>query len=265
MKSPLALLLTGCLALLIIFPLFLLLVWSVANQWPWPHLAPEQWSLRGWRYVFDPSFQAVTALKNSMRLSLTVTLVTLLLSVPAARALALYEFKGKPFLKLFFLTPLFIPLTSIGMGIQIHFIRIGLADTFWGVVLINLLPCLPYAMQILTEMFAVTGDKYEQQAKVLGASATKTFLYVTLPLIMPGLVATGTIVFIIAFSDFFLTFIIGSGTIITYALLLFPFIQNGDRTVSSVLSLIFIAILFCWVIVLELLSRYYRRRQYFFH
>ena len=57
--------------------------------------------------------------------------------------------------------------------------------------------------------------------------------------------------FIISFSQYFLTLIIGGGNVITYPLVMFPYIQSGDRTLSSLYSIVFIIISLIRVVLIE--------------
>jgi putative spermidine/putrescine transport system permease protein len=169
-----------------------------------------------------------------------VTLITLIISIPAARAIAFYDFKGKSLVKVLILMPVIVPMLSVAMGIHLTFTKLGLANTHLGVILIHVVPGIPYGVKILLSIFELNGDKVEAQARVLGASSLQTFRYITLPLIMPGMVIAGSMIYIISFSQYFITFLIGGGRVVTYAMFLFPFVQSGDRTMASALSVIFI-------------------------
>ncbi|MCG0276463.1 MAG: ABC transporter permease subunit [Thermosediminibacteraceae bacterium] len=249
----------------ILFPIVVLMLWAFAREWPWPHLFPTGFSVRGWIHLFNPTTGALPVLLYSVMLSSLVAFITVTLSLPAARALAFYDFRGKRALEIFILSPMVIPTTAVAMGIHVNFIRIGLADTFWGVVICHLLPCIPYGIKILTGVFEALGDRIEQQARVLGAGRLKTYLYVTLPLISPGLITASIMAFVVSFSQYFLTFLIGGGRVMTFSMLLFPFIQGGDRHLSAVFSLAFIGTVLLWVFALEVLfRRWVKKGQYFY-
>ncbi|MDW8803000.1 ABC transporter permease subunit [Clostridium sp. A1-XYC3] len=227
-------------AFFILLPLIVLLLWCIAKRWPWPSILPTEYNLRALSYFFMKSNNSIMVLLYSIWLSLVVTVVTLLISLPAARVLGLYQFKGRGFFKLLVLLPLIISPVAVGIGIQVFFIKIRLANTFLGVVLVHLIPCLPYAIRILTNVFEILGESMEFQARTLGASRVQTFLYVTLPLISPGLISAASLVFIVSFSQYFLTFIVGGGNVVTLSMVMFPFIQSGDRMIASCYSVIFI-------------------------
>jgi len=250
---------------ILVFPLFILIIWSFAKSWPWPDLFPKEFGLRGIKYFLDPTSKSLSALLCSVFLSMTVTVITLIITIPAAKALALYEFKGKKIVEFLILAPLIVSPVAVAMGIHLSFIRLGLANTFIGVVLVHLLPCIPYSVRILKNVFEVTGEAMEMQARVLGASPFQTFINVTLPIITPGLVSAGSLVFIVSFSQYFLTFLIGGGRIVTFPMHMFPFVQSGDRMMASVYSVVFIiTTLICLQIIEKLVKRYYKSGNYFF-
>lgn len=249
----------------LVFPLIILLIWNFANRWPWPNLIPSNFGLRGIKYFFDPTTKSLNILFNSIILSLTVTFITLSISIPAAKALGVYNFKGKKIIKLLVLAPLIVPPVSVAMGIHLAFIKMKLANTFLGVVLVHLIPTLPYAIRILTDVFEITGNKLEQQASVLGANSLQRFLYITLPTISPGIISAGSISFIVSFSQYFLTFLIGGGRVLTLPIIMFPFIQSGDRMMASVYSTFFILTTLLILYIMEkLVKNYYKSENNFY-
>lgn len=235
---------------MLVFPLIILVLWSFTNSWHWPSLFPEEYSLRGIYYLV--SIDSIKAIINSIIISAIVVFVTILISLPASRAISLYNFKGKKFCELLIMSPIIIPTISIAMGIHIVFIKLGLANTIVGIVLVNILPCIPYAVRILSDVYNIIGDKLEIQAKVLGANSFNAFRYITLPLIMPGIISASSMCFIISFGQYFLTYLIGGGVVLTYPMLMFPYIQSGDRTIASLYSLVFLMVS---IIVLFLLEK----------
>ena len=250
---------------LLIFPILIIITWSFAKVWSWPHILPMEFTLRGSKNLFRPGSQMLNTLLCSICLSIVVTLVTTAISIPAARALGLYNFKGKRLINMLVLAPIIVPTVSVSMGIHLIFMRIGLANTFLGVVLVQLLPCLPYGIRILTDVFEIVGDRLELQGKVLGANQLQSFFYITLPMIMPGILSAGSMVFIVSFSQYFLTFLIGGGRIMTLPLVMFPYIQGGDRVMASSYSLVFLITSLLFLIFLEkIVKSYYKLENHFY-
>lgn len=252
-------LLRGIFALLILIPMFVVAVWSVFSNWRWPSLTPSDFSLRGYLYAFGPSGNAGPILATSIGLSLLVTLVTLLVCFPAARALTFYDFKGKKLINSLVLLPAIVPVLSVAIGIHITFLKAGLAGTLLGVLLIQVVPGIPYAVRLLSDAFAVNGNRHEPQARTLGASPLKTLWHVTLPMNASGLVTAGSMVYIVSFSQYFITLLIGGGKVTTFPLLMLPFVQNSDRTIASAMAVIFLVSLWLVTFLLEqFLLHYYQ-------
>lgn len=231
----------GAMAALILVPLVPLLVWSVAFRWVFPGILPTEWSWRAWAYISSPEAKVFEAFKNSALLALIVTGVSTLIGIPAGRALGLYNFRGKRFVQFLILAPAILPGLAVVMGIQILFIRYGLSDTFLGVALVHLIPITPYMTSVLASVFANYDVEFEEQARVLGAGPVRRFFLITLPMIVPGLAIGALFAFLISWSQYVLTLMIGGGTVVTLPLLVFSFAGSGDNGIASALSLVFVA------------------------
>lgn len=244
----------------LVLPIMILFIWSLTSSWVYPNMLPSEISLRAMEYIFDTT--NVKVLINSLFISFVVVFITIILSVLSAKAIALYDFRGKRLFEILVLSPIIIPTISVAMGIQLTFLKLQIANTLLGVIIINIIPCLPYGVKIITDAYKVVGNKHEVQAKMLGANSIDTFRYITFPLILPGIIGASSMCFMISFSQYFLTLIIGGGSIITYPLIMFPYIQSGDRTISSVYSLVFIVISLIVVVLIEnSINKYYNKEN----
>ena len=225
----------------VIFPFIPLLLWSFSEKWFYPSLFPEQFGLRAWSYVFNTAgSQILSTLSTSFTLAITTAIISLILGIPAGRALGLYEFPGKRLIMLFLLLPIIVPPLSISMGLHLWFIKINLAESFLGVVLIHLTFCLPYAIYVLRGVFSDYNPDYEAQARSLGACPLIILFRVTLPMILPGIVVAALFSFLLSWSQYLSTLIIGGGRLLTLPILLFSLMASGDRPVAAAVSLVFI-------------------------
>lgn len=237
-------------------PLLILFIWAVSSSWVFPRIIPNEFSIRGFEYIL--SSENVRILIKSIFISIAVVILTMMISIPASKAIALYDFKGKKLFELLVLSPIIIPVISVAMGIQLTFIKMGLANTVLGVVIINIIPCIPYGVKMITDVYKIIGDKYELQATMLGANKLDILRYITIPLILPGVIGASSMCFIISFSQYFLTLLIGGGSVTTYPLIMFPYIQSGDRMIASIYSIVFILISLIVVFLMEkTLNKYY--------
>ncbi len=201
---------------------------------------PAEFSLRAWAYLATPASKLGEALLTSALIALVVTALSILIGLPAGRALGLYRFRGKVPVEFLILAPVIMPGIAVVMGIHVLFIRYGLADTPLGVILVHLIPTTPYVVMVLSSVFANYDVDFEDQARVLGASPPRTFLSVTLPMIFPGVAVAALFAFLISWNQYVLTLIIGGGRVITLPLLLFSFARSGDNAIAAALALVFL-------------------------
>lgn len=224
----------------IFLPVAVLLIWSVTERWPWPLLLPETISLRTVRELLFGSAKLPKILFSSITLGLAVALLGTVIGIMTARATELYSFRGRKLVHLFSFLPLLVPGTVFAMGIQITLIRLGLSDTITGVILVHLIAAVPYCITIMTDVTRAVGKKLEEQAMVLGADPWRAFFQITLPGLLPGILSSMSMGFILSYSQYFTTLMVGGGRVKTIALVLVPYIQSGDRALSSVYSVAFV-------------------------
>jgi len=224
--------------LAVLVPIVPIILWSFSFRWTYPNLLPE-WSTRAWDYVFGQKAMA-DAVVTSIEVSALVTAVTLLVGFSAAKALGTREFRGKTTVELFILLPAIIPVISAVMGMQGIFTRLGLSDTLVGVVFAHVVFTLPYMVFGLASVFKTYNLEYEQQAATLGAGRWAVLWYVTLPSILPGLVVSCLFAFVVSWSQYLLTLIIGGTAVRTLPMVLFALMGSGDYAVACAVALIFI-------------------------
>lgn len=240
----------------ILVPIVILLIWTFTSQWSWPNLLPTTYSLRAIKEVFAPYAKVFSTLFSSILLSLSVAILSAIVGTMTARALVFYNFSGKGLIDFLSISPNLVPSTVFAMGIHVIFIRMSLADTVLGVILVHLIYTLPYSINIMKDLTQSIGMQMELQAYVLGASSLKSFIYITLPLLTPGILTSISMAYITSFSQYFITLLIGGGTVKTFSVLMVPLIAKGDRSLSSAYALVFvISTLLVFVIVDKIIKK----------
>jgi putative spermidine/putrescine transport system permease protein len=184
--------------------------------------------------------RTLTGMRDGLVIAMTVSLLSLILAFPAARVMGLRRFRGQQFVWLLLFLPTVVPPLAIGMGLNILFLQIGLAGTIVGVVLAHLIPTLPYTIFTLASAFARYDENYEYQALALGASPVQIFLNVTLRIMTPSLVVATLFAFLISWSQYLLTLLVGGGRVITLPILLFAAASGGNPSTIGIKSLLFV-------------------------
>ena len=226
-------------AALVALPFVPLVLWTFAGEWRFPDLLPSAWSLRGIEYLLEPGGKVLGATVNSLVIGVSVTVASVAVGLPAGMALGGYEWRFKGVVVFFILLPILVPPLASTMGVHLTFIRLGLADTLFGVFLVHLVPTVPYTAIILTSMFAERSGDLEEAARTLGASPWGAFRYVTLPDVAPGVAVAGLFAFLISWGQYILTLLIGGGNVVTLPMLLFSAASSNDPVLTSALALIF--------------------------
>lgn len=221
-----------------VLPLLFLILQSFAFGWRWPDIFPTDFSLRGWQ-VLAREPQLFSALGVTMLIGFSVVILNLLLAIPAGKALAQYHFKGKAWIESLLFLPILIPALAVAMGIHFTMIKLGLANVWWGVVLVHLIPTLPYSVRIMRSGYERMGTQWIEQAISLGVSRWRVFWTVSVPFLLPSLRSAVVLAFVISLSQYVLTIMIGGGNVITWAVIYYPFLRSVDDAVIASFSLLF--------------------------
>ena len=228
------------LTLWLILPLIPLAIWSFARGWRFPALLPNGWTGAAWDYALSPTSGLLQSLGVTVWIGLCVTVLSVLIGVPAGRALGLYQFRGKTLVQIIILAPLIVPGIAVGLGLQGLFIGLGLTQTVTGVVLVHLIPTLPYMVLVMAGVFANYDRDFEDQARSLGARPLQILWHVTLPAIRPGLIVGALFAFLVSWGQYVLTLLIGGGRVETLPLLLFNFAASGRNDITGAIGMIYI-------------------------
>ena len=226
-------------ALWAVLPLAIISVRSFAFGWYWPTLLPREWDLRAWAYITS-SGVVFEALGTSAAIALIVMALSMCVGIPAARTIALHDFRWKQAALFSILLPVLAPPLASAMGVHSLFIRYGLADTVWGVILVHLIPSAPYCTLMLAGAFSQFDPAYEEVARTLGASTWSVWRYVTLPALAPGFAVAAAFAFLVSWSQYLLTLLLGGGQVRTLPLYLVAFQRSGDEAVAASLTLVFV-------------------------
>ena len=221
-------------------PLTVLIIWSFAFRWTFPDVLPEEWGLDAWSYTVSATSRVSEGVWNSIVIGLIVTALATAIGLPAARVLGLHRFRGKGVVEGLLLLPIVVPAIVATMGLHVIFIRLGLTGTYLGVSLIHLIPALPYFVLIMAGVFSNYRTELEETARTLGARPLQVFVQVTLPAIGPGVAVAAMFSFLVSWSQYVTTLLIGSGRVITLPLVFFPFITGSDHATAAAVSLVFL-------------------------
>ncbi|MEO8851605.1 MAG: ABC transporter permease subunit [Allobranchiibius sp.] len=209
--------LPAALAALLIVPLVPLVLWAVADRWTGAVRLPQEFGLRGWRDALDDGM--VAALVRSAILGAVVALIATPLGAMAGRALGwrLVGRPGPPSVVL--LAPVVLAPFAVAMGLNVAILRVGVPGEV-AVVLVLSVFALPYTTFTMRATYLRLNPGLEEQARVLGASPGQARRRVTVPAAASGLITATGLAFLVGWSDYAVTLLIGGGQIITAPMLI---------------------------------------------
>jgi len=197
------------------------------------------------------------ALKNSLIVAVSASILSTCLGVLAARAAARYDFLGKKPMMSFLMLPLVLPEIIVGVALLIVLVQLGIELNVWTVILGHVLICMPFSIAILLSAFN-NMDKFLEEASLdLGATRRETFFRVILPLVMPGLISSLLIGFTLSLDEFIIAFFL-TGTEPTLPVYIWSQLRFPSK-LPGVMALGFIMLILS--LILLTLGEYYRNKS----
>lgn len=236
------------LPLLIIVPMS----FSTAISFQFP---PPGYSLGFYRSFFnDPDWLESTA--NSFVIALLVTVLTMALVVPAAFALVRRRFRGRGLVNLLIMAPLIVPSVVSALGYYGSLSLIHLNGTLLGVALAHTSLAIPVTFLVIAAALKGFDRNLERAAMISGAGPFRTFLFVTLPVLWPGLATGALFAFLASFNEAVVALFIGGHGGSTLPKKMFESIHLESDPVIAVVSTLLVGVLVCFM----LLSLLFRRK-----
>jgi len=192
--------------------------WLSFFQQEIPSFPPEGYSLKWFKAIWsNPKF--VTGFVLSLQVAVFAMFAGLVLGVPAALCIARFRFPGREWLNSLLLLPLVVP--GIVLGTSLYVFHVELQIVFDDVVILgsiaaliagHILLVVPWCVRLVTASLAGFDRSVEEAALNLGATPTRAFFRVTLPIIRPGIVAAALFGFVVSFGNLEMTlFLVGAG------------------------------------------------------
>ncbi len=170
------------------------------NSW-----LPAAFTTRWYKAAWD-EFQLHDVLIVTFEVVGAVVLLSAVLGVPAAYALARRNFPGKQLALLLFLLPMMIPPITFGVPLATVLYQAHLGGNMSGVILANLVPTVPFVVLVMIPFIEQIDPRIEAAARVFGAGTGRLFVHVLVPLLTPGILAALLLVLVRTIAMFELTF-----------------------------------------------------------
>ncbi|MDG5820743.1 ABC transporter permease [Natronococcus sp. A-GB7] len=202
---------------------------------------PENLTLEFY-HIFVENSQARSAIFTSLQVSAVATPIAVALAIMYSYAFAKYDFPGKGVITVLIALPLIVPLIVVGIALTLLFGMLGGSGSYWEVVIAHIVRILPFAALIILPSFLSFDTTLEEASKDLGANSITTFRRVTLPNILPGVVAGGLLAFTISFNEFVYTYFVRGTGMETLPVYLWGRIEHTMTPEINVISIVFLAV-----------------------
>lgn len=182
-------------------------------------------TLEAYRDVLFGSASILPNLVSSFIISIGTTVITMLLAVPAAYALARLRFPGKRFAGFYVLATQMLPPVGIIIPYFLILRGIGWIDTYQGIILIYLSFSLPFAIWLLVSYFEDIPFEMEEAAYLDGASRLRTLWRIIIPQVRGGISVTVVFVFLNAWNEFLFAVVLSGNTVRPVTVAMYNFIS----------------------------------------
>ena len=217
---------------------------------------PLQGFTLDWFVVLLGLDQLHIALRNSLIVAVVTSVVSTILGICGARAVARYKFPAKKGIMGLIMVPLVLPEIIVGVSLLVVILQMGMALSLWSIVLGHVLICTPFSIVILTTAFTNLDRSLEEAAFDLGETRWSTFRLISLPLVMPGVISSLLITFTISLDEFIIAFFL-AGTETTLPVYIWGQLRFPGKLPSIMaLGTVMLAV----SLILLIAAGYFRRR-----
>ena len=221
---------------MLLLPFVPLVLWAFAERWAFPALLPQRWGVRGFDEVLTG--QTSAAVTRSALVGVAVAAAATVLGACAGRALGWKLTGRRPATVAVLMTPVALPPLAVAMGLDSLVLRTGVPQTVAVIVILSVF-ALPYTVFTLATRYSALDPALEEQARLLGASASQAFTKVTLPALAPALATSLFLSFLVGWTDYAVTLLVGGGQLVTLPMLIGSAASAaGNEPVVAALSLL---------------------------
>lgn len=206
----------------------------------------NEFTLDYWRHPCGPGDMCGSLLRSA-EIGFIATFVATVLGTLMAFAMVRHRFRGRAPINVLIFLPMATPEVVMGSSLLALFVAGGVPLGFWTVVIAHVMFCVSFVVVTVKARLAGLDSRLEEAAMDLYASPFQTFRRVTLPLVLPGIVAAALLAFSLSFDDFIITNF-NAGTMTTFPMYVWGAAQKGIPPQVNVVGTAMFAIAFLLVV-----------------
>lgn len=187
------------------------------------------------------------AVRNALTMSLTIAIITVIVSTAAGTLVAYglykYKFRGKKALRMTILLPVVMPWIVTGAALLIFFTRVlHIPLGYPSILIAHITFSIPLAVFVVLGRMQRIDWTLEEASADLGANRLTTWRKVTLPLLLPAIIASAALIFPWSFDDFIITYFVAGVGNTTLPIYIFSQLRYGASPIINTIGTIFIAV-----------------------
>jgi len=234
-------------ALFLIAPMAIIVPMSFSTAVSFEFPPPGYWLGYYVRYFHSATWLSATA--NSFIIAFGSMVLTMLVALPAAFGYVRYKFRGKSATNLVIMLPLIVPGVVSALGYYGFLSRLHLVGTYLGVIIAHSVLSIPVAFLVISASLKGFDRNLERAANSAGAGPLRTFLWVTLPVLRPGILVGALFAFLHSFNEAVVAIFIAGRDASTLPKKMFESIRLESDPVIAVVSTLLTGAVLAGVVV----------------
>ena len=209
-----------------------------------------------WYEALAGNERLLTASFNSVWIALANTVVATTIGTMAAFALGRFRFRGRTVMQLLLFPPITIPWLIIGTAMLVFFFWTGIGRGLHSLLLGHIALSLPYVIIVVGARMASFGPELEEAAASLGATPLQAFWRISLPVLMPGIIAAALFAFAVSFDQFVISYFLAAPGTSVLPVEIFSAIRKGFTPEVNAISTLVIFVSMAIMLAFARLSKF---------
>jgi spermidine/putrescine transport system permease protein len=236
-------------------PIIVMIVFGFNNTTGKFNIQWQGFTLRWYRQLFAIP-DLTNALENSLTIAIIVTIIATAVGTVMGLALGRFRFRGSGATSLLLFANIAAPEVVLGAALLSLFLTTGVPRGYWTIVIAQVMFSIAYVAVTVRARMSGLDPSLEEAARDLGAGAIVTFFRVTLPTIMPGVLAGALLTFALSIDDYIITSF-NNGNTITFPLWVYGASRTGVPPQVNVMG----TLIFAFGVLLAIIGATRNRRK----
>lgn len=250
-KNILSNLIIGFVLFFLFLPIIVLVIYAFNSSST--NIVFEGFTLKWFRELFNNA-NLLDAFFNTIIIAIVSTVVSTIIGTMSAVGLQKYNFKGKGFINALLYIPIVIPEIVLGISLLSMYTLMKLELGMFTLILSHIVFSIPFVIVSVRSVLSNDINKIEEASYDLGIGRFKTFWYITLPTIMPGIVSGATLAFTLSLDDVVISYFTAGPGSNTLPLNIYSMIKTGitpDVNALSTLVLLVVVLVLTFKVIYD--------------